>query len=188
MGDREPLQHPTIWFVVTTPFAVNAFLANHMVALSRHYRIALCVNINAYELLPSLAQFVEVHHIPFARKIAFGSDLRSLLKLVGVLRKVKPSVVHSITPKAGLLAMMAGFAARVPHRWHTFTGQVWVTREGIGRSILKALDRIIVLFATAVFADSASQCRLLREEGIVGRNTYAGRRLHRRCQLGSISP
>jgi len=77
-------------------------------------------------------------------------------------------VIHSITPKAGLLAMLAGFIAHVPNRWHTFTGQVWATKQGFSRSALKAFDRLIVLLASKVFADSASQCRLLRDEGIVG--------------------
>jgi len=158
---------PAIMFVATTPFAVNAFLATHLETLARHYRITLCVNLQAYELLPALARQVEVRHIPFVRKIAPWDDLRTLLQLLAVVRQVRPAVIHSITPKAGLLAMLAGFLARVPHRWHTFTGQVWATRQGLGRRLLKAMDRLIVLLASRVFADSASQCRLLRDEGVV---------------------
>lgn len=161
---------PTIMFVVTTPFAVNAFLANHLIALSRQYHVVLCVNLQAYDLLPALFDAAEVHHIPFARKPALNTDLKTLLKLLKVIRQAKPAAIHSITPKAGLLAMMAGFISRVPHRWHTFTGQVWVTRKGLKRYLLKALDRLIVLLASRVFADSASQCRLLRDEGVVGAN------------------
>lgn len=160
-------QGQTILFVVTTPFAVNAFLASHLATLSQEYRIVLCVNLDAYELLPSLFRLVEVRHIPFARKIAPATDLKTLVQLLALVREIRPVAIHSITPKAGLLAMMAGFVARVPHRWHTFTGQVWVTRRGLARHLLKALDRLIVLLASRVFADSASQCRLLRAEGLV---------------------
>jgi len=158
---------PTIMFVVTTPFAVNAFLASHIAVLSEDYRIILCTNLETYELLPSLLNRVEVRHIAFARKISLGTDLKSLLQLTAVVREVRPAVIHSITPKAGLLAMLAGVVAGVSNRWHTFTGQVWVTRRGLARRLLKAMDRLIALLASQVFADSASQCRLLCNEGVV---------------------
>lgn len=158
---------PTLMFVVTTPFAINAFLSSHITALSKKFRIILCTNIDAYKLAPVLLNYVEVHHIPFSRRVSFGADLKSLLKLTVLVLKVRPTVIHSITPKAGLLAMMAGFIARVPNRWHTFTGQVWATKQGFIRYALKAFDRLIVMFASKVFADSASQCRLLRDERVV---------------------
>lgn len=158
---------PTVMFVVTTPFAVNAFLANHIAALSKNSRIILSTNLDAYKLASVLLNSVEVHHIPFSRRVSLGTDLKCLLKLTALVRQARPTVIHSITPKAGLLAMLAGFIGRVPNRWHTFTGQVWATKRGFARSALKAFDRLIVLLASKVFADSASQCRLLRDEGVV---------------------
>ncbi len=158
---------PAIIFVATTPFAVNSFLACHIAALSKDFRVFLCTNLDAYKLTPFLPASVAVHHIPFARKISLGADLKSLLKLITLIRQVRPAAIHSITPKAGLLAMLAGFIACVPNRWHTFTGQVWATKVGFVRSALKRFDRLIALLASEVFADSESQCRLLRDEGIV---------------------
>ena len=178
-----------VMFVATTPFAVNAFLSNHIAVLSEDYRIILCTNLEAYSLLPSLISRVEVRHIPFSRKISFGADLKSLLQLTAVIYQVRPIVIHSITPKAGLLAMLAGLITGVSKRWHTFTGQVWATKKGFARSFLKSMDRLIVLLATQVFADSASQCRLLRDEGVVrdgqigmlGAGSIAGVDLARFC-------
>ena len=158
---------PTVMFVVTTPFAVNAFLANHIAALLTNSKVILCTNLDAYKLAPALLNSVELHHIPFSRRVSLGTDLKSLLMLTALVRQARPAVIHSITPKAGLLAMLAGLMGRVPNRWHTFTGQVWATKLGLSRSALMAIDRIIVLLASKVFADSASQCRLLRDEGVV---------------------
>ncbi len=158
---------PIILFVATTPFAVNPFLAPHMVDLTKKYTVVLCVNTQAYELLPWITETIQVVHIPFVRKMAPLTDLKNLIHLIWLVWKVKPEVIHSITPKAGLLAMMAGFINRVPNRWHTFTGQVWATRHGMGRSLLKAFDRIIVLLSSMVFADSHSQCQFLVKEGLV---------------------
>ena len=180
---------PTVMFVLTTPFAVNAFLANHMVALSKEFRIILCTNLDAYKLAPALINSVEVHHIPFARRISLGADLKSFLMLTALVRQFKPRVIHSITPKAGLLALLAGLMGCVPNRWHTFTGQIWATKLGLSRIALKVFDRLIALLASEVFADSASQCRLLRDEGIVrdgqigmlGYGSIAGVDINRFC-------
>ena len=160
---------PTVLFVATTPFVVNPFLTTHLITLSADYRLVLCVNLDAYELTPRLNGVVELHHIPFARKIDPVTDIRTLAQLFLLIRKIRPDVIHSITPKGGLLAMTAGFLGRVPRRWHTFTGQVWATRSGLRRWFLKSFDRIVATLATRTFADSASQCRLLQDEGVVKR-------------------
>lgn len=158
---------PTVIFVATTPFAVNAFLANHIAALSGQYRVVLCTNLDLYELSPALFRHADIYNIPFARKISVGIDLKTLFQLVTVIRKVDPAVIHSITPKAGLLAMLAGVFMGVPNRWHTFTGQLWANRKGVARRLLRTLDRLIALLASRVFADSTSQCRFLSGEGVV---------------------
>lgn len=155
--------------MATTPFAVNPFLSAHLIALATKYKVVLCVNVEAYTLTPSINDSVEVIHIPFARKIDPLRDLKNLFQLLILFGKIKPLSIHSITPKAGLLAMLAGYLRRVPNRWHIFTGQVWVTRKGWGRFLLRALDRLIVLLASKVFADSDSQCRFLVDEGLVDR-------------------
>lgn len=159
-----------IMFVATTPFAVNSFLAVHLKSMSKYYVITLCVNLHSYALDPQLKNFVEVVDIGFERKISPFMDVVSLVRLFFAIRRVRPIAIHSITPKAGILSMLAGFLARVPNRWHTFTGQVWSTRRGLSRFVLKCFDRIIVIFSTQVFADSISQCCFLRDEKVVSEN------------------
>jgi glycosyltransferase involved in cell wall biosynthesis len=63
--------------------------------------------------------------------------------------------------------MLVGLLARVPFRWHTFTGQVWVTRQFVSRTFLKFFDKCIAYFATQIFTDSESQRQLLVKENIV---------------------
>lgn len=160
-------------FVATTPFAVNAFLRTHLLALAETHDVTLCVNTAAYPLVEDIARAVRVRHVDIARKIAPWQDLRALFQLLRCFREIRPAVVHSMTPKAGLLAMLAGRLAGVSRRFHTFTGQVWANRTGAGRSLLKGIDRLIAACATRVFADSASQCRFLEEEGVVRRGGVA---------------
>ncbi len=180
---------PTVIFVVTTPFAVNAFLSNHIVVLSKKFRIILCTNLDAYKIDPGLLNSVEMYHVPFSRRVSLGLDIKSLLKLIMLVWKIRPAAIHSITPKAGLIGMLAGFVACVPNRWHTFTGQVWVIKKGFVRVSLKAFDRIISRLASRVFVDSASQRWLLHNEniaqynqiGMLGSGSIAGVDLNRFC-------
>jgi len=166
----------TLVFVATTPFSVNAALRTHLLALVKIYEVTLCVNTTAYPLVEELASAVHVQHIDIVRKIAPWQDLLALYQLFRYFRKIRPITVHSLTPKAGLLAMMAALLSGVHFRFHTFTGQVWATRSGMGQELLKGIDRLIALCASQVFADSASQCRFLEDEGIVrqGKVTMLG--------------
>ncbi|MCK7580749.1 MAG: glycosyltransferase [Chromatiales bacterium] len=81
--------------------------------------------------------------IPFARAIRPWRDFTALLSLVRLIIRERPQILHSTTPKVGLLSAIAGFLTRVPVRLHTFTGQPWVNLRGPLRWIARAADRLI---------------------------------------------
>ena len=91
--------------------------------------------------------------IPMERRISIIKDLKSLWKMMKVLRTEKPYMVHSMTPKAGLLTMVAGWFTGVPVRVHTFTGLVWPTETGIKRKILMATDWLTCACATHIIPE-----------------------------------
>jgi glycosyltransferase involved in cell wall biosynthesis len=156
-----------ICFVVATPMTARSFLRDHFNALAAHYQITLMANFEDASGLHSDFPGVETIHVPIARKIRPWADLTALLALYRLFRNGHYSSVHSVTPKAGLLSMLAGWAARVPSRYHTFTGQVWATQHGFYQQLLKALDRIIFQAATEVLVDSRSQRDFLIEQGVI---------------------
>lgn len=88
--------------------------------------------------------------VPMERHISPLQDLKSLWGLIKVFRLERPDMVHSITPKAGLLSMMAAWVCRVPVRLHTFTGLVFPTARGIKRQILMFTDRLTCFCATHI--------------------------------------
>ncbi len=88
--------------------------------------------------------------IPMERHISPLKDLKSLFGLIRVFRREKPTMVHSMTPKAGLLSMMAAWFCRVPVRVHTFTGLVFPTATGLTQKILILTDRITCACATHI--------------------------------------
>ena len=91
--------------------------------------------------------------VPMERHISLKNDFKSLLQLVKVFRKEKPFIVHSMTPKAGMLCMIAAWIVRVPRRVHTFTGLVWPTATGVKRKILMFTDWITCFCATHVIPE-----------------------------------
>jgi glycosyltransferase involved in cell wall biosynthesis len=156
-----------VCFVLTSPLAVNAFLQGHLRALAEHYHVSLCVNTGESDYPLRIDARVDVLHLDIRRRISPWRDLLALLALWRLFRRRKFDLVHSLTPKAGLLAMAAAYLAGVPNRVHIFTGQVWATRKGLGRSLFRHIDRLIALCATVVMADSASQRRFMEGEGVV---------------------
>lgn len=91
--------------------------------------------------------------VPMERHISFTRDLKSLWWMINVMRKEKPYMVHSMTPKAGLISMIAAWIARVPIRIHTFTGLVWPTAKGVKRKILMATDWLTCACATHIIPE-----------------------------------
>lgn len=91
--------------------------------------------------------------VPMERHISLKNDFKSLLQLVKVFCKEKPFIVHSMTPKAGMLCMIAAWIVRVPRRVHTFTGLVWPTATGVKRKILMFTDWITCFCATHVIPE-----------------------------------
>jgi len=143
-----------------------AFMSSHILALKDEYSVsAVCGG--ARNISPQMkVHNVNYIDIPIARKVSPLKDLVSLVKLICLFRAEKFTLVHSITPKAGLLSMLAAWICQVPIRVHIFTGQVWVTRSGFSRWYLKSFDRLIAALATSLLADSPSQKQFLVDEGI----------------------
>ena len=96
---------------------------------------------------------VRVIGVPMERHVNPFKDIVSLFKLVSVLKKEKPDMLHSMTPKAGLLCMMAARMANVPVRIHTFTGLVWPTATGLSRYILMMTDKMTCACATHIIPE-----------------------------------
>ena len=161
-----------VCIVVSTLFTAKAFLLDQIDHLSRRYEVTVAANVTHDATDDTLFRGtpVKLAHVPLERRISLASDWRALVVLYRVFRKGRFDAVHSFTPKAGLVAMLAGVAARVPVRTHTFTGQVWATRTGFARLALKTLDRLMVAGTTHVLVDSASQRAFLRGEGVLSEN------------------
>lgn len=104
--------------------------------------------------------------ITLTRKITPFTDLISLIKLTLLLRKIKPDIVHTHTPKAGLIGMWAAKLAGVTIRLHTIAGLPWVESKGMIRRLLIAVEKLTAFAATNVFPNSFVQRDFLLQNEI----------------------
>ena len=104
--------------------------------------------------------------VPMERHISVVNDLKSLIMMIGVFRKEKPQVVHSMTPKAGMICMVAAWLTHVPVRIHTFTGLVWPTATGMKRKLLMMTDWLTCACATHVIPEGQGVLNDLKNGGI----------------------
>lgn len=137
----------------TIPLSLNIFCRDTLREMSKLYDVVALSSSG--DLLDEVEQRegVRAIRIEMERRISPIKDLASLFKIIQVFRKEKPYIVHSMTPKAGLLCMMAAWLTRVPLRIHTFTGLVFPSTTGIKRQILMFTDRITCLCATHVLPE-----------------------------------
>lgn len=94
--------------------------------------------------------------IPFTRAITPVQDLNCLRVLVQLMREYRPDIVHTHTPKAGLLGMLAAKLAGVPIRIHTIAGLPFMTATGRKRQLLIAMEKLTYAAAQHVWPNSDS--------------------------------
>lgn len=157
----------SIAFVVAAPVTAESFLAPHIHNLAENYEITVIgKKISQSKSLDPRANLID---IDIERHVNLKSDLMATFALFKLLRRQKFDLLQSMTPKAGLITALAGFAARIPIRIHWFTGQVWATRTGFSRMILKSFDRITAHLSTHLLVDSHPQMEYLAEKRITRR-------------------
>ncbi|HXH64743.1 MAG TPA: glycosyltransferase family 4 protein, partial [Mariprofundaceae bacterium] len=162
-----------ICFVVASEMTVKAFLKEPIAAIDSQDDVSLIVDTRDPDALREAGIRARVLPLSIARDIALFRDFRVLLQLWRIFRREQFDIVHSLTPKAGLLAMLAGRLAGIPVRIHIFTGQVWATRQGFSRWLLKLMDRILAASATHLLADSPSQRQFLIDQGVASADRIA---------------
>lgn len=156
-----------IAFVTTTPSIVQAFLTDLLKFLSRDYQITLLLNVSDTSELASLPSTIEIVPLQIERDVHPWQDLLMLIRLARIFKQRRFNLVHSVGPKAGLLGMFASWLVGIPVRVHTFQGEVWVTKRGLWRWILKTADKITARCASHALVVSDSGRRFLDSEGVL---------------------
>ncbi len=163
-------KHKSIAFIASSP-SIFLWLESLICKLDQRYKVTLIADFTSSDIkLKHIPESVELVNLQIQREISLFRDLISLYKLLRLFYKENFLIVHSITPKAGLLVALSSFIMGIPIRIHTFTGQVWLTQSGLKRKILRSCDRIISYLSSLILVDSLSQQQFLLEEKIIKTN------------------
>lgn len=155
-----------ICFIVSSPSTAKAFLKDHIKKLAQSYEIYLVANLKEHPEF-NIDDLKEIKHIEIVRSIKISKDLKAIYNLWRYFRNHKFDAVHSVTPKAGLITAVASKLASVKSRIHIFTGQVWASRKGFSRKLLKLIDKLIVLLNNQILVDGEAQRQFLIENNVL---------------------
>lgn len=159
-----------ICFVVAVPMTASAFLLKHIETLSQEFDVYLVANFEGVNsTLHSNPHLKGIFSAGIQRDIEYLKDYQALVSLTRYFRKMEFDAVLTVTPKAGLLGILAAYYSKIPNRIHIFTGQVWHTKTGLFKKILMFIDRMIFRMSTQVLVDGNAQLDFLVQSGIITR-------------------
>jgi len=140
--------------VTTIPLAFEKLLENQLSFLKSFYDV-IAVSSDEKKLKKfAKSQGVKWYSIEMTRKITPIIDLISLFKMYFFIRREKPDIIHTHTPKAGVIGMFAAYIANVPIRLHTVAGLPLLETTGIKRIILNFVEKLTYKFSTKIYPNS----------------------------------
>jgi glycosyltransferase involved in cell wall biosynthesis len=140
---------------MTIPISINYILQGQLRYFNKQGFDVYSVSADGPEV-ESIREREKVKHtiIPFTRRITPVTDLYCLIKLIRFFNQVKPHIVHTQTPKAGLIGMIAAWLCRIPVRIHTVGGMPMMEASGLTKTILYWSEKITYACAHQVWPNS----------------------------------
>lgn len=156
--------------VTTVPLSIDKLLEGQLSYMRNQYVVTAISSDEKYLKHCALKENVDYYHIEMTRKITPIKDLISLIKLTKYLIKTKPLIVHSHTPKAGIIAMLSAKIANVPLRLHTVGGLPLMESVGIKQKILIFVEKLTYSCATNVYSNSVGLYDFILENKFITEN------------------
>jgi glycosyltransferase involved in cell wall biosynthesis len=156
-----------VCLVVASPMMVHFFFIGHIKALAAKYDVTVITNTDNPDFLNFTGVPVKVIPVQMARQVSLWIDFKCLIRLIYIFNREKFDLVHTLSPKSGLLGIIATWIARTPLRIHTFQGEVWITRKGLWRTFLKSMDKLVAKLASHLLVVSQSEKSFLIEQDVV---------------------
>ena len=144
----------TLIRITTVPLSLEKLLTGQLHFMSSFYNV-IAVSSDK-ERLESFGKLEKVGVFPLemTRQMTPLQDVLAVIKLFFFLKKTKPFIVHTHTPKAGIVGMLASKLAGVPHRLHTVAGMPLLEQAGFKRKVLDFVEKLTYSCATKVYPNS----------------------------------
>lgn len=153
--------------ITTVPMALRYLLTGQMRYMHEHGFEVLMISADGKERAEVIENEQCPHTIvPMTRRITPFRDLRCLWQLILIFRREKPDIVHTHTPKAGLLGMLAARISGIKMRIHTVAGLPLMVESGFKRRLLNFTEKLTYSSATHVWPNSQSLYDFIRSKGM----------------------
>ncbi len=153
----------TLIRITTVPLSLDKLLEGQLHFMSDYYNVIAVSSEKEYLERIGKRENVATHHIEMTRQITPIQDLVSVVKMYFFFKKVKPFIVHTHTPKAGIVGMLASRLAGVPHRLHTVAGLPLLEATGFKRKLLDFVEKLTYSSATKVYPNSKALLDIIQE-------------------------
>ncbi|MDT0689837.1 glycosyltransferase family 4 protein [Salegentibacter sp. F188] len=150
--------------ITTVPLSLEKLLEGQLTFMSQYYEVTA---ISAEK--DRLRKYgennnVQTFWLEMTRAITPIKDIGAVLKLYRFFKREKPLIVHTHTPKAGIVGMMAAKLANVPIRLHTVAGLPLLETTGNKRKILERVEKLTYSLATKVYPNSKGLQKIILQE------------------------
>jgi glycosyltransferase involved in cell wall biosynthesis len=145
---------PRLLRITTVPMSLKFLLKGQLGYMQSNGFEVLALSADGPEIKAVTEEGVKHQIVKLTRKITPLTDLWSVFQIMRVIRKFNPQVVHTHTPKAGLIGMIAAWLCRVPVRLHTVAGLPLMEVTGLKHTILSITEKITYACATRVYPNS----------------------------------
>ena len=156
--------------ITTVPISLKILLKNQLRFVNKHFEV-IGVSSSGKELEEvQRDEGIRTIELNMSRKITPIKDLVSLVKMIFLLMEEKPNIVHTHTPKAGIIGMMASWITRVPHRLHTVAGLPVMEASGGKKKILLWVEKITYACASKVYPNSMGLQKYILEHNLTNKS------------------
>ncbi|HBC02688.1 MAG: glycosyltransferase family 1 protein [Aequorivita sp.] len=140
--------------ITTVPISLEKLLEGQLGFMKAYFEVVAISAVKEKLEAYGKKEGVRVFPLELTRKITPIKDIAAVFKLYRFLKKEKPSIVHTHTPKAGIVGMTAAWFAGVPNRLHTVAGMPLMEASGFKRKVLNFVEKLTYRFATEVYPNS----------------------------------
>lgn len=155
---------PRLLRITTVPISLKLLLRGQPEFFTKQGFDVLTVSADGKEVADIKASGIAHEVVPMTRKITPWQDLKCVWMLVKIIKRYQPDIVHTHTPKAGLLGMLAAWLCNVSSRMHTVAGLPVMESKGVKKVILKITERLTYFWANGVYPNSTGLLRYMQLE------------------------
>ncbi|RYE24712.1 MAG: glycosyltransferase family 1 protein [Sphingobacteriales bacterium] len=151
--------------ITTVSLSLDKLLHGQLGFMSKYYNVVGISSADDRLNYVGGREGVKTIGLEMTRKITPAQDLKATWQLYKLLKKEKPLIVHTHTPKAGIVGMLAAKMAGVPHRLHTVAGLPLLVATGNKRKVLNFVEKFTYSLATKVYPNSFGLKQIIQQEG-----------------------